>query len=476
LLKDKLLVPVNSRKLFSAIASIIVVLVILDLLTTRQVLPYGTVTTSIMEIILFILTVVVGYGIGSWILLAYTKKISTGLRTKSPFVRIMDLAVTITQFSLFGILLFVIYNNSVNCHDYFNLCNSNRIASTSVYAISSIAATIIMGLISFKFFSWYKVNNRNFIVLFYGLAAAALAISIAGDAFDKLLLIQVVEEKTSLPGAVPEASFIYQTFEKYHGEIQYKVVNPHTTTLYVVPTSNLNLYNQIIYWTSLAPYILTWAGTALLLAYYYKRKTGKLNFTFWVIISVPLILYLVGSGLIFSLPSDIPYRFYFRLLFRAGTIGSSVLFGLAFFITSRKLTATKVKDYLLISAMGIIIIGISNEISALQQTYGAAAHSLVLLASYLFSIGLYSSAVSISQDIKLRQSLRKSVEQRSTLLDKIAASEMEQEIRKQVIKIMRELSYQTEEKTGIQTSIEEQDIQQYLNKAIAEVKGKRRSS
>ena len=209
MLKDKLLVPVNSRKLFSAIASIIIVLVILDLLTTRQVLPYGTVTTSIMEIILFILTVVVGYGIGSWILLAYTKKISTGLRTKLPFVRLMDLAVTITQFSLFGILLFVIYNNSVNCHDYFNLCNSNRIASTSVYAISSIAATIIMGLISFKFFSWYKVNNRNFIVLFYGLAAA-LAISIAGDALDKLLLIQVVvEEETSPPpGAVPQASFI----------------------------------------------------------------------------------------------------------------------------------------------------------------------------------------------------------------------------------------------------------------------------
>jgi hypothetical protein len=243
----------------------------------------------------------------------------------------------------------------------------------------------------------------------------------------------------------------------------------------VVPTSNLNLYNQIIYWTSLAPYILTWAGTALLLSYYYKRKTGKLNFTFWVIISVPLILYLVGSGLIFSLPSDIPYRFYFRLLFRAGTIGSSVLFGLAFFITSRKLTAAKVKDYLMISAIGIIIIGIANEISALQQTYGAAAHSLVLLASYLFSIGLYSSAASIAQDINLRQSLRKSVEQQSNMLDNIGTSQMEQEVRKKVVKVMKDLSYQTEEKTGIQTSLEEQDIKEYLNKAIAEVKGKRRS-
>ena len=474
MLKDILLEHVNSRKIFSAIASIIVILVILDLLTTRQVLPYGTVTTSIMEIILFVLTVVVGYGIGFWILLAYTKKVTIGLRTKSAFVRIMDLAVTIIQFSLFGILLFVIYNNSINCHDYFNLCDSNRIASTSVYAISSIAATIIMGLISFKLFSWYKVNNRNFIVLFYGLAAAVLAISIAGDTFDKLLLVQVVEEK-SPPGAIPQASFIYETFEKYHGEIEYKVVNPHTTTLYAVPTSKLDLYNQIIYWTSLAPYILTWAGTALLLSYYYKRKIGKLNFTFWVIISVPLILYLIGSGLIFSLPSDIPYRFYFRLLFRAGTIGSSVLFGLAFFITSRRLFATKVKDYLIISAMGIIIIGIANEISALQHTYGVAAHSLVLLASYLFSIGLYSSAASIAQDAKLRQYLRKSVEQQSNILDNIGTSQMEQEVRKKVVKVMKDLSYQTEEKTGIQASLEEQDIQQYLNKALAEVKAKRRS-
>jgi hypothetical protein len=95
------------------------------------------------------------------------------------------------------------------------------------------------------------------------------------------------------------------------------------------------------------------------------------------------------------------------------------------------------------------------------------------LASYLILVGVYSSAISISQDIKLRQSLRKSVQQQSTLLDKIGASEMEQEIQKKVIKVMMDLSYQTEEKTGIQTSIEEQDIKEYLNKTIAEVKGKR---
>jgi hypothetical protein len=155
-----------------------------------------------------------------------------------------------------------------------------------------------------------------------------------------------------------------------------KVVNPLTATLFVVPTQLLELYNQIIYWTSLSPYILTWIGTALLLHYYYKRTEKKKisNVKFWIITAIPLVLYLIGSGLIFSLPSDIPYRFYFRLVFRARTIGSSVLFGLAFYIITRGLASIKVKDYLIISAMGIIMIGIANEISAYQQTYGAAAH------------------------------------------------------------------------------------------------------
>ena len=142
-----------SRKVSIATVSVIIVLIILDLLMTRQILPYGTASASIMETVIFILTVTIGYGVGSWFLLRYTKQAIAELRAKSPFINIMYLAVTIIQFSLLGILLFVIFNNSIKCHDYFNLCNSSRIPTTSIYAISSIAAGIIMGLISFKFFA-----------------------------------------------------------------------------------------------------------------------------------------------------------------------------------------------------------------------------------------------------------------------------------------------------------------------------------
>jgi signal transduction histidine kinase len=462
------------RQTSLATAAVIIVLIILDLLMTRQILPYGTASASVVEFVLFVLTVVIGYGIGTWAVIGYTGKISKELRTKSRLINIMYLTVLIIQLSLLGILLFVIYNNSVNCHDYFSLCTttSSRISITSVYAISTIAATAIMGLISIKLFSWYSSSKRNFMLLFYGLAAASLAISIGGDAFDKILLINVVQEK-SPSGAIPQASYIYKTFEKYHGEIQYKIVNPLTTTLFVVPTQLLDLYNQIIYWTSLSPYILTWIGTAFLLHYYSNRTESKKIGTikFWVILAIPLVLYLVGSGLIYSLPSDIPYRFYFRLVFRAGTIGSSVLFGLAFYIITRKLASIKVKDYLIISAMGIIIIGIANEISALQQTYGAAAHSLVLLASYLFSIGLYCSALSVSQDSSLRKSIRRnSTMEVAKLMDIIGTPKMKEEIERRVLNTAKEQQSVLIHQTGIEPSLTERDMRQYLGAVLKEVK------
>jgi signal transduction histidine kinase len=457
---------VSSRTVSIYTAAIIIALVILDLLATRQILYLDN--TS--EIILFTLTVVIGYGLGSWILLEYTRQITANLRSKSLLVNTTHWTMTIIQFSLLGILLFVLYNNSTNCLDYFSKCTNVRTQTTLVYIISSIAASVIMGIISFKFFSWYKLNKRNFMVLFFGLAAATSAIAITEDAYTKLIFVSVVEEK-SPSGAIPQASFIYINSEKYHGEIQYKVVNPDITTLWILPSSLVSLKNSLDYLAAL-PYVFTWMAVATLLRKYHKSLgLQKFSLKFWIILAVPLVLYLIGSGLIISLPADMPYRFYFRLLFRAGTIGSSVLFGLAFFIVSRNLTATKVKDYLIISAIGIIIIGIANEISALQQTYGVAAHSLVLLASYLFSIGLYSSATSVSQDNALRQSIRKTaIEESQLLVDVLGVARMEQEIERRVLNTAKEQQSILLKQTGIEPSLTEYDMKQYLGSVLKEIK------
>ena len=446
-------------------AAIIIFLVILDLLATRQILYFN----NTYEIILFTLTVVIGYGVGSWVLLEYTRKTTADLRHKSALVNIMHWGVTIIQFSLLAILFFVLYNNSINCQEYFSKCTNVRPETTSVYVISSIAASIIMGIMSYKFFSWYRLNKRNFMILFFGLAAATFAIAITEDAYTKLIFVQTIEEK-SPQGAIPQASFIYETIEKYHGEIQYKVVNPITTTLWVLPSSLISLKNNLDYLAAL-PYVFTWLAVATLLRQYYKSiRLGKFPLKFWILLAVPLVLYLIGSGLIISLPSDIPYRFYFRLIFRAGTIGSSVLFGLAFYVATRNIAAVKVKDYLAISAIGIIPIGIANEISALQQTYGIAAHSLVFLSSYLFTIGLYSLSISISQDSSLRKSIRNSATEVAKMLDILGTPQMEKEIERRVLNTTKEQQSVLIKQTGVESSLTDRDMKQYLGTVLKEIK------
>lgn len=456
----------NNRKLTIVTAAVIVILIILNLLATRQIIYFD----NTGEIALFTLTTVLGYGIGALILLGFTRHITKDLLKRSPLLQIMHIMVTVIQFSLLAILLFIMYNNITNCPDYFTVCGRNEFLVIAFNATASLTTAAIMGIISYKFFTWYRIHKRNFVVLFYGLAATALAMSIAGDAFDKLVLVQLVKEDSPRE-AIPMASFIYKVFDEYDGAIMYKTVNPDYTTLYLVPNSNLALYNQIIYLTSLSPYILTWIGTAFLLGYYYK-KTHKLDFKFWIILAAPLVLYLIGSGLIFSLPADFPYKYYFRLIFRGGTIASSLLFGLAFYLITKDLRSQKVKDYLTISAIGLSAIGIANEISALQQTYGVAAHSLVLLSAYLFSIGLYSSAISLSHDNALRNTVRKSMLE---LVQDIGTAQMEKDIqnaRNTVMKKAYEREIQMRNDTGISASDQEEELKKYLEEIIHEIKTK----
>jgi hypothetical protein len=249
-----------------------VVLVIIDLLITRQILPRGREAEDIM----FILTVIICYGVGSWLFFKFTERISSRIRNRSRFFKLVHKFAIIVQFSLLGILLIIIFGNLASCYDYFSYCMTTRPLAVSVNAIASASAGVMLGLVAYKFLAWYRINNRNYIVLLYGIGAAALIMSITVDAGDKIFLQKVVEEN-SPQGAVLESSWIYKTFEKYDGQVQYKVVNPEMTTLYVVPGSLTAIHKFLVYLVSDTPYVCTWAGTLLLLRQLYSSsgKEGK---------------------------------------------------------------------------------------------------------------------------------------------------------------------------------------------------------
>jgi hypothetical protein len=108
-------------------------------------------------------------------------------------------------------------------------------------------------------------------------------------------------------------------------------------------------------------------------------------------------------------------------------------------------------------------------VTASYPPFGLVTVSFVGLSSYMVSIGL-SATVSVSEDVKLRDSIRKQNLEETKLLDSIGSAHMEQEIVKRVMVVAKKNSAMLEAETGIQSSMEESDIKQYLGHVLNEVK------
>ncbi|MFI5424669.1 MAG: hypothetical protein ACHQXG_07750, partial [Nitrososphaerales archaeon] len=96
------------------------------------------------------------------------------------------------------------------------------------------------------------------------------------------------------------------------------------------------------------------------------------------------------------------------------------------------------------------------------------------LAAFLFLIGVYSSAISVSQDRNIRKYIKNYAKQ-LTFLGGIGSAEMEKELQKIVKNVMIEVEAKTrnlESTTGIESSLQEQDIKEYVKIAIREARRK----
>ncbi|MGH9925588.1 MAG: hypothetical protein ACRD5B_09445 [Nitrososphaeraceae archaeon] len=448
---DRFLFPVTSRKAAIVISAVIIAFLSLILFSVRQnILTYD----NTLETVYFILTVVIAYGIGSWFLLGYVKQASraaTSTTTTStgstihrgPLISLLHLAVVIVQFTMLGIMLYVIFDRT------------SEYLMPYVNAITSGFATIILGAFAYKFAKWYKLSNKKLVVLLYFLTVLSLAIMIAADLALKYVITTTVE--VSAPGEVSREDFIYRDFEG--GQLLKQDIEPDYTISYIVPLQFLAAWSILNNYPGLFSFIFRWGATAITLNQYNRNRNKRINqAVFWAMISIPLIIYLLGrSPDLFNLDPE-PWT---RPLFRGGNIAIGIMFGLAFLLMARRVPA--VKDYLTLAAIGVMIISVAFSVTNIQQTFGIAAHSLVLLSSYLFAIGLYYAAISISNDAALRKSIRTSISNSSSdLLQSAGLAETQQQIEKEVLKLAKNQSDNLLKQTGVRPSMEEEDVKNYL--------------
>ena len=186
----------------------------------------------------------------------------------------------------------------------------------------------------------------------------------------------------------------------------------------------------IVYQTaSSVGYVLTWIATVMLLRPYIE-KLGKLKF--WSIMVVTMAYYLIQFPLFtlgYFTPSENSNAMTNILIFSLSAIFTGILFGVAFLSVARTLKiGTAVRNYMIIAAYGFLLFYIAGSALVSQAAYppyGLVSVSFTGLSCYLIYNGLYFSAISVSQDMTLRQSIRKSVMEQSKLLDSIGTAEME---------------------------------------------------
>jgi hypothetical protein len=384
------------------------------------------------------------FAVAQYFILSYIKQSNKETRAKALNLDLTYWIVSVAQYILVGILVYVILQIIV----------AQQYSIVTLYASHVISYGLwitTLSLLARAFFSWYKLSNKNTMVLILAISMIAYVINgIAGLASYLDMLAQQKPVVTSYDIA-------------YFPEFGIALLG-----------SQIGLVNQI---ASSIAYILTWIGTVKLL-YPHIKKLGKTKF--WIVMGAAMIYYLISFPLFvlgYFTPSENVDAKTNILIISLGGILSGIIFGAAFLSVAKTLRMeTALRNHMILAAYGFLLFYIAGSATAAQAAYppyGLASISLTGLSCYLIYSGLYSSAAIVSQDTTLRQSIRKSVTEQSKLLDSIGTAHMEQELQSRVLTIAKKNSDDMAEETGVETSMSEDDMKDYLEVVMNELHGKK---
>lgn len=325
-------------------------------------------------------------------------------------------------------------------------------------ASSSVSCAFIL-LLLIRLTQWYRTHH-TWVILAYVLTTGAIILNIVSG------MIYLIDELGNDPNLIRPMPFpiaLVQHVEKGNGSL---------STLYLVS------YTIV--------FICTWVATVTLL-HSYSQKLGRIRY--WAIALLPLLYFLfqyepfvTNSLAIYRLQDPIIYNSVYVIVTNASNPIGGVIFGTGFILISRRIESKAVQEYLLLCAMGFMLLFASNNFDILTTPdyppYGILSLSALPISSFLIFIGIYSVAISISKDTSLRRNIASYIQGNAQFLRSLGNSEMEQSIKGKVFKITKRMSNQLPEFTQIESSLDEADIQKYINEIyeLRKVSGARKST
>lgn len=422
----------------------IVIVMILDTSLPDISVFAGNIGSSNSDIILFTVMIIV-YALAQFVILRFIKQNSKSL--KSRMLKITHHIVYVIQLILIVNFLLIIFQMIV--FQRYELL----FFKVTIW-ISCFSSAVLLGILAQKFFTWFR-SNRNWSIFLYSVTMILLSAN----------AIFIILDVTSSLTRFGENDFV----EPFAG----KVAN-----VALLGIDNTFHLGYLI--TSILSFIMMWIATTVLL-YFHASKIGKLKY--WILIAIPLIYFLsefqtyfLDFLIEFRLSDPILFGIIYTLAFSATRPIGGLLFGFVFWSVGRKINDQAVKNYMTISAFGMMLLFSSNDVTGLilahYPPFGLASISFLGLASYLLLVGVYSSAISVANDAKLRRSMKQTILKESIMLDHIATSQIESEINNKITSIAKnfsEDSMKLYQETGIESSLSEEDIKEYLKSTLEEI-------
>lgn len=389
-------------------------------------------------IFVFILIAVI-FAITQYFILDYVKQLNRETRQRVPHLTRLHTGISVAQY-LLAVVVAIVILQILFIQQY------NIVSLYIVYAISYGLWIVTLAILARAFFSWYRFS-KNAVVLIFALSMIAYVINGVAGLFE---YSDMLGQQKSIITSVDVAYFPEFSIESVGSQIG--VINNAASS---------------------TAYILTWIGTVKML-YPYIKKLGKIKF--WTIMGVAMVYYLSIFPLFvlgYFTPSENVDAMTNILIFSLAGLLSGIIFGAAFYSVARTLRrGSDLRNHMIVAAYGFVLFYIAGSATASQAAYppfGIISVSFIGLSCYLIYAGLYSSAVTVSQDTTLRLSIKKSITDQAKFLHGMGSAHMEQELQSTVMEIAKKHSDVLTEKTGVESSMTESDIKEYMAMVMEEI-------
>lgn len=318
---------------------------------------------------------------------------------------------------------------------------------TYISHLSALAFAIPLVVILAK---WFK-SRRKYIILLY------------------IITFSLVSANIAVSLAYYEQIF----YRSIATEIKTYRISSYVTAFFSTPADeSLSAVYNIIFILS---FLVIWVATMVLLNQY-KYRLGKIRY--YALTIIPLIYFIFPFHTYFAnllsafvLNSPIAISVVYTVLFSASKQVGAFLFSLTFLIASTVVPNDSVKKSLLISCIGMTMFFSSVEITPLQYRvlppYGLITEAFIPLGAFLLLVGIYTSAINVSQDGELRRDFRKSAIAQLNLLRTIGIAQMEKELVKN-FKLVEKHDTSLETTQGYS----EENVKQIVHEVLEELKQK----